>query len=25
LGKKIGQLSPEILDQLVEGLNEIIA
>jgi len=25
LGKKIGQLYPEILDQLVEGLNEIIA
>jgi len=25
LGKKIGQLDPEILDQLVEGLNEIIA
>ena len=25
LGKKIGQLYPEILDQLVEGLDEIIA
>ncbi|MFA5874850.1 MAG: type II toxin-antitoxin system PemK/MazF family toxin [Anaerolineales bacterium] len=25
LSKKIGQLYPEILDQLVEGLNEIIA
>lgn len=25
LGKKIGLLYPEILDQLVEGLNEIIA
>ena len=24
LGKKIGQLSPELLAQLVEGLNEII-
>ena len=25
LGIKMGHLSPEILDQLVEGLNEIIA
>ena len=25
LGKKIGRLKPEELDQLVEGLNEIIA
>jgi mRNA interferase MazF len=25
LGKRIGRTSPEILDQLVEGLNEIIA
>ena len=25
LGKKIGRLSPEMLDTLVEGLNEIIA
>ena len=25
LGKKIGRLSAEFLDQLVEGLNEIIA
>ena len=25
LGKKIGRLSPEILDQLIEGLNEIVA
>jgi mRNA interferase MazF len=25
LGKKIGRLSQEILDQLMEGLNEIIA
>ncbi len=25
LGKKIGRVSPEVLDQLVEGLNEIIA
>ena len=24
LGKKIGRVSPEILDQIVEGLNEII-
>ena len=25
LGKKIGRMAPELLDQLVEGLNEIIA
>lgn len=25
LGKKIGRASPEVLDELVEGLNEIIA
>jgi mRNA interferase MazF len=25
LGKKIGRLSPETLDALVDGLNEIIA
>jgi mRNA interferase MazF len=25
LGKRIGRASPELLDQLVEGLNEIIA
>jgi mRNA interferase MazF len=25
LGKRIGRASPEILDQLVDGLNEIIA
>ena len=25
LGNKIGRASPELLDQLVEGLNEIIA
>ncbi len=25
LGKRIGRASPEILDQLIEGLNEIIA
>jgi mRNA interferase MazF len=25
LGKRIGRASPEVLDQLVEGLNEIIA
>jgi mRNA interferase MazF len=25
LGKRIGRVSPEMLDQLVEGLNEIIA
>jgi len=23
-GKKIGQVSPDILEQIVEGLNEII-
>jgi mRNA interferase MazF len=25
LGKKIGRVTPELLDQLVEGLSEIIA
>jgi mRNA interferase MazF len=25
LGRKLGRLSPETLDQLVEGLNEIVA
>lgn len=25
LGRRIGRASPEVLDQLVEGLNEIIA
>ena len=25
LGNKIGRLSPEILDQLIDGLNEIIS
>ena len=25
LGKKIGRVTPELLEQLVEGLNEIIA
>jgi len=25
LGKRIGRASPELLDQLVEGLNETIA
>jgi mRNA interferase MazF len=25
MGKRIGRASPELLDQLVEGLNEIIA
>jgi mRNA interferase MazF len=24
LGKKLGRLSPEVLDQVVEGLNEIV-
>jgi len=24
IGKKIGHLSPDILDEIVEGLNEII-
>ena len=25
LGKRIGRVTPELLDQLIEGLNEIIA
>ena len=25
LGKRIGRATPELLDQLVEGLNEIVA
>lgn len=25
LGRRLGRLSPELLDQLIEGLNEIVA